>query len=143
MLIGVHIDSLDPWLPLMDGANLFANALSRNIHALQQSVIDLKALAIVQSSERLLQRELTSVHGGGPITDRLQFFGKRDFDPYFISRKLTTLTHKRATQGQTLIGPKEEAKVIGTFNDLAVPGALAPGSTGSTASNGFSPHIVC
>ena len=37
-----------------------------------------------------LQRELTSVHGGGPITGRLPFFGKRDFDPCFISRKLTT-----------------------------------------------------
>ena len=38
--------------------------------------------------ERLLQRALTSVHGGGPITGRLPFFGKRDFDPCFISRKL-------------------------------------------------------
>ena len=33
--------------------------------------------------ERLLQRELTSVHRDGPITGRLPFFGKREFDPYF------------------------------------------------------------
>lgn len=38
------------------------------------------------SHEHLLQRELTSIHEGRPITGRLPFFGKWNFDPYFILR---------------------------------------------------------
>ena len=59
--------------------------------------------------ERLLQRDLTSIHGGGPITGHLPFFGKRVFDPFHFAQA-DDLTHiKRATQGH-LIGPRQKKK---------------------------------